>query len=136
MIDGSEIAEALREPFHFDHRLSHKNQSGKQELRWNALSPTRCHGPEPSAWEKADPPSRNGFFASFHIRKVNICRHSSAQTIVVAGQTNLHAKYLFDAVRDSLHIAWRKFGLPIDLLDYAIEIGVRKRIDANADVLA
>src|SRR4030095_10307599 len=73
---------------------------------------------------------------SFHPRKVNVRRHSGAQTIIVARQTNLHAEYLFDSVSDSLHIARRKFGLPVDLLDNAVEIGVRKRIDTNADVLA
>src|SRR6266702_8121361 len=73
---------------------------------------------------------------SFHIWKVNIRRHSGAETIVVAGQTDLHAEYLFDSVSDGLHIARRKFGLSTDLLDNAIEIGVRKRIHTDADVLA
>src|SRR5205814_260848 len=73
---------------------------------------------------------------SFHIWKVNIRRHSGAHTIVVAGQTDLHAEYLFDPVSDGLHVAWRKFGLSIDLFDHAIEIGMRKRVHTDADVLA
>src|SRR4029077_14213867 len=73
---------------------------------------------------------------SFHIWKINICGHSSAQTIVVAGQTNLHPKHLFDPVRHGLHVARSKLGLAIYLLDYAIEIRVRKGIDRDAHVLA
>jgi hypothetical protein len=53
MVNRGESAEALRQPFHFDHRLSHKEKSGNHEggiglspSRWlaprdNALSPTR-----------------------------------------------------------------------------------------------
>src|SRR4029453_15968408 len=74
--------------------------------------------------------------SSFHSWKVNVRRHSGAQTIVVARQTNLHAEYLFDTVSDGLHIARRKFRLSTDLLDNAVEIGVRKRIHTDADVLA
>src|SRR5437762_14151673 len=75
-------------------------------------------------------------YKSYHIRKINICGHSGTQTIVVAGQTNLDPKHLFDPVRDSVHVARRKLGLPIYLLDDAIEIRVRKRIDTDAHVLA
>jgi hypothetical protein len=31
MIDSGESAEALRQSFHFDHRLRHKDESGKHE---------------------------------------------------------------------------------------------------------
>src|SRR6266568_2133953 len=74
--------------------------------------------------------------SSFYIWKINICGHSGTQTIVVAGQTNLHPKHLFDPVRDSLYVARCKLGLAIYLLDDALEIRVRKRIDTDADVLA
>src|ERR1700758_4091046 len=40
MIDSGEIAESLRQPFHFDHRLSHREQLGKTR-RWIGLSPSR-----------------------------------------------------------------------------------------------
>src|SRR6266481_9426196 len=78
----------------------------------------------------------HSFDSSFHIWKINICSHSGAQTIVVAGQTNLNSEYLFDPIRDGLHVARSKFGLTIYLLDHAIEIRVRKRIDTDPHVLA
>src|SRR5690348_4011846 len=77
----------------------------------------------------------HGFPNSFHVWEIDIRGHSGAQAIVVSGQTNLHAEYLFDAVSDSLHIARRKFGLPINLLDDSFKIGVRERIHAYADLL-
>ena len=112
--------------------------------RWIGLSQSRWLGPTTTRWGRRNdvPPFLPSCFpdsligSSFHIRKINVRRHSGAQTIVVARQTNLHAEYLFDTVSDGLHIARRKFGLPTDLLDNAIKIGVRKRIHTDADVLA
>src|SRR5512133_809759 len=111
--------------------------------RWIGLSQSRWLGPMTTRWGVAAatvPPFLPSCFpdlrSSFHPWKVNVRRHSGAQTIVVARQTNLHAEYLFDTVSDGLHIARRKFGLPIDLLDNAVEIRVRKRIHADAYVLA
>lgn len=75
-------------------------------------------------------------FSLFHPRKINVRSHSGTQAIVVAGQTNLHAEYLFDSISDGLHIARSKFRLPADLFDNTVEIRVRKRIHADADVLA
>jgi hypothetical protein len=57
MIDSRESAEALRQSFHFDHRLRHKDESGKREggsarrgepmarARDNALGTTRSTFP-------------------------------------------------------------------------------------------
>ena len=73
---------------------------------------------------------------SFHIWKVNIRRHSGAQMIVIARQANFDPEHLFDPVCDGLHVARSELCLPVYLLDDAIEIRVRKRIDSNADVLA
>jgi len=73
---------------------------------------------------------------SSHIGKINVSRHSRAQSIVVSGQADLYAKHLFDPVRDGLHIARGKFGLPVYLLDHPIEILARKRIDTHANMLA
>jgi hypothetical protein len=48
VIDSRERAEALRQPLNFDHRLSHKKESGKQEKAGtrcpNALSRARAIG--------------------------------------------------------------------------------------------
>src|SRR5437773_12043970 len=74
--------------------------------------------------------------SSFHIGKINIRRHSRAQTVVVARQTNLYSEHLFDPIRDGLHVARGKLGLPIDLLDDSIEIFTRKRIDTHPNMLA
>src|SRR5439155_5006019 len=68
--------------------------------------------------------------------KIDIGSHSGAQVIVIARQLNLHAEDLFDPVGDSLHVARGKLGLPIYLLNDTIEIFSRKRIDADANVLA
>src|SRR5438270_8789361 len=32
--------------------------------------------------------------ALIHIWEINVCRHTGAQTLIIIGQTNLHAKYL------------------------------------------
>ena len=130
MIDSRESAEALRQPFHFDHRLRHRDAIRKTR-RWIGLSPSRWLGAHDNALGTTRStfsllPASDSLNSSFHPWKVNVRRHSRAQTIVVAGQTNLHAEHLFDPVSDSLHIARRKFGLPIDLLDNAVEIGMRK----------
>ena len=47
MIDGRERAEALRQPFNFDHLLSHKKESGKQENR------NKVEGVAPNALSRA-----------------------------------------------------------------------------------
>src|SRR5207237_9683860 len=78
----------------------------------------------------------HSFNSLFYIRKINIRGHSGAQTIVVAGQTNLYAEHLFDPVRDGLHVARGKLCLSIYLLDNAVEIFARKRIDTDSTVLA
>src|SRR5439155_4632199 len=74
--------------------------------------------------------------SSLHIWKINVRSHSRAQTIIVSRQTDLHSEHLFDPVRDGLHVARGKLGLPIYLLDDAIEIFARKRIDTDANMLA
>src|SRR5215510_10232168 len=124
MIDSRESAETLRKPFHFDHRFRHRDQSKEQK------GGSARRG-EPMARAQTTrslllPSCFPDLNSSFHSRKINVRRHSSAQTIVVTGQTNLHAKYLFDAVGDSLNIARSEFGLSTNLLDNTFEIGVRK----------
>src|SRR4029450_11214925 len=114
MIDGGEGDEAFRQPVNFDHRLG-------RSLIWMSLGVLCAH-----SW----------LFNSFHIWKINISRHSGAQVIVVAGQTNLHPEHLFDPVGDGLHVARGKLGLTIYLLDDAIEILARKQIDTDANALA
>ena len=63
---------------------------------------------------------------SSDVREINIGRHAGAQTVVVVGQSDLHAKDLTNPVLDRLHVARRKFSLPIYLLDRAVKILVRE----------
>jgi hypothetical protein len=117
VIDSRECAEAFRQLVNFDHRLTHL-------FNWvdrSILRVLRAH---------------SSLFNSFYIWKINISSHSGAQTVVIAGQTDLYAEHLSDPVGDRLHVARGELGLTIYLLDDAIEIFARKRIDPDADVLA
>src|SRR5207244_9781038 len=73
---------------------------------------------------------------SSDIRKVHIGRHTGAQTIVIVRQSNFYAKHLAYSVFDSLHVARGELGMAIDLLDDAVKIRVRKRIDTDPNVIA
>src|SRR5438445_4764744 len=114
MIDSCEGAEALRQPFNFDHRLRHKE-------KWNQENRNAGEQTQVSSISLVPAFLIHCFNSSFHIWKINVRSHSGAQTIVVAGQTNLDSEHLLDPVRDGLHVARREFGLAIDLLDHAIE---------------
>ena len=63
--------------------------------------------------------------------KDDIGGHARAQFVVVIRQTNFYTVNLADSVFDGLHIAGRKFGLTINLLNGAVEILPRKRIYAD-----
>src|SRR6266480_2441682 len=132
MINSRERAESLRQPIHFDHRFTHKVSGEKSGL---ASSPTK-HTKYPKRNSQQSFRVFRGHRYSFHIGKINISSHSGAQMIVVTGQANLHSEHLSDTVRHRLHVARGKLGLPIYLLDDAIEIFSRKRIDTDPNVLA
>src|SRR5947208_2459870 len=67
----------------------------------------------------------------FHIRG-HACKNMASGII----DANFYANDLVNALFASLNVAWQKFGLPIDLLDDAVECSVRKRIDTNFGFLA
>src|ERR1041385_4677524 len=73
---------------------------------------------------------------SWNVRKINVCRHAGAKAIIIIRQSDFDAEDLFDAVFDSLDIAWCELGLAIDLLDFTGKIFARKRIDTDPDLLA
>src|SRR5450432_1135646 len=66
----------------------------------------------------------------------HIGSHAAADAAGGVIDANFYADYLVDASAAGLHVARKKFGLLINLLDDAVENGLGKRIDAHFGLLA
>src|SRR5215470_13506312 len=64
-------------------------------------------------------------------RKLDIGGHAGEDAVGRIVDADLHTKYLMGALFAGLHIARKKFGLLIDLFDYAGKSLLRKGVDAN-----
>ena len=69
-------------------------------------------------------------FRSFHIRKIDVGRHTGPQSVLLIFEAHFHTEDLFDPIFHGLDVAWRKLGLAIDLLDDAGKIAVQDYLEA------